>query len=406
MPLDPILGDDAGTLPNSGTSDLTMPNSGSDIMPNSGTENASNSGNQFVTLPLSSQLVLDANANEIRSATDKRARSHEITKITMAAPSHESTLYKLLSSQQALLTNLVAEVKELKSQTSQSHSSLIRSEFNRLEDISDEGEPEDLDDLLRAGRSDSDSEDDLISQIEQFYEQDERCSGKINERLAKIVNEGICARINEEKRKDLLAKHFKPANCDSLQVPRINKGIWTSLGRKARGSDLKLQNSQTLVCKAFYPLLHLMDLLMSKTTNKVETKSTDVRNALMLANDTFKIMQMAFSDLSQRRRDFLKPEMAKEFKTLCSVDNPVTSKLFGDDLDKQIKEITDARRVSKKVVQNYGDRNRRYSPYDRYKSTYPKSGQRQFGQRNSKAPFLERRQQPKMFRNHNQSQKK
>ena len=145
---------------------------------------------------------------------------------------------------------------------------------------------------------------------------------------------------------------------------------------------------------------------MSKTSNKAETKPTDVRNALMLANDTFKIMQMAFSDLSQRRRDFLKPEMAKEFKTLCSVDNPVTSKLFGDDLDRQIKEITDARRVSKKVVQNYGDRNRRYSPYDRYKSTYPRSGQRQFGQRNSKAPFLERRQQPKMFKNHNQSQKK
>jgi hypothetical protein len=67
--------------------------------------------------------------------------------------------------------------------------------------------------------------------------------------------------------------------------------------------------------------------------------------------------------------------MAKEFKTVCSVDNPVTSKLFGVDLDKQIKEIADARRVSKKVVQNYGDRNSRYSPYDRYKSTYPNSGQ-------------------------------
>jgi hypothetical protein len=49
MPLDPILRDDAGTVPNSGTSDLTMPNSGSDNVPISGTEIASNSGNQFVT---------------------------------------------------------------------------------------------------------------------------------------------------------------------------------------------------------------------------------------------------------------------------------------------------------------------------------------------------------------------
>jgi hypothetical protein len=73
-------------------------------------------------------------------------------------------------------------VKELKSQTSQSHTSPILSDFNRSEDISDKGEPEDLDDLLRTDKSDSDSEDDLISQIEQFYEQDERYSGKINER--------------------------------------------------------------------------------------------------------------------------------------------------------------------------------------------------------------------------------
>jgi hypothetical protein len=151
-----------------------------------------------------------------------------------------------------------------------------------------------LDELIRIN---SDEEDDLISQIEQFYERvDERCSGKISEQFAKIVNEGIhvCARINDEKRKYLLAKQFIPSNCHSLQVPRINKGTWTSQGRKARASDLKLQNSQTLVCNAFYQLLHLMDLLMSKTTYKIETKTTDVRNSFMIANDTFKIMQMAF----------------------------------------------------------------------------------------------------------------
>lgn len=72
---------------------------------------------------------------------------------------------------------------------------------------------------------------------------------------------------------------------------------------------------------------------MNKATNKVEMKTTDVKNALALTKDTFKLMQIAFADLSQRRRDFHKPELTKEFKT-CAVDNPVTSKLFGDDLDK------------------------------------------------------------------------
>lgn len=142
---------------------------------------------------------------------------------------------------------------------------------------------------------------------------------------------------------------------------------------------------------------------MNKATNKVEMKTTDVKNALALTNDTFKLLQIVFADLSQRRRDFLIPELTKEFKTSCAVDNPVTSKLFGDDLDKQIKETTDARRISRKIVHSNGaDRNnRKYLPYDRQKTYFPKFGHRQFGQRNTKSTFLERRQQPKLFRNQN-----
>lgn len=103
---------------------------------------------------------------------------------------------------------------------------------------------------------------------------------------------------------------------------------------------------------------------MNKATNKSEMKTTDVKSALALTNDTFKLMQIAFADLSQCRRDFLKPELTKEFKTVCAVDNPVTSKLFVDDLDKHIKEITDARRISREIVHsNGGDRkNRKYLP--------------------------------------------
>lgn len=142
---------------------------------------------------------------------------------------------------------------------------------------------------------------------------------------------------------------------------------------------------------------------MNKATNTVEMKTTDVKNALALTNDTFKLMEIAFADLSQRRRDFLKPELTKELKTLCAMDNPVTIKLFGDDLDKQIKEITDARRISRKIVHfNRADRNNlKYLPYDKQKTFFSKFGHRQFGERNTKSTFLERRQQPKFFRNQN-----
>lgn len=74
-----------------------------------------------------------------------------------------------------------------------------------------------------------------------------------------------------------------------------------------------------------------MDLPMNKAINKIKMKTTDDKNHQALANVTFKIIQIAFADLS--------PGLTNEFKSLCAVDNPVTSKHFGDDLDKQIKEI-------------------------------------------------------------------
>lgn len=72
---------------------------------------------------------------------------------------------------------------------------------------------------------------------------------------------------------------------------------------------------------------------MNTATNKIEMKTTDVKNDLALAYDTFTMMQVAFADWSQRRCYFLKPELIKEYKTLCAVDNSVTSKLLCDDLD-------------------------------------------------------------------------
>lgn len=57
-------------------------------------------------------------------------------------------------------------------------------------------------------------------------------------------------------------------------------------------------------------------------------------------------MQKAFAD-------FFKPELPKKFKP-CAVHNFVTSKLFGDDLGKQIKESTDVCRVNRKIVHSNG----------------------------------------------------
>lgn len=121
-----------------------------------------------------------------------------------------------------------------------------------------------------------DSED-ILSSMELFFRQEEKCSEKIEDRLAKIVNESMRTRIGETKKKDLLNKHLNPENCENITVRRINKGIWSSLSRKARDQDLKLQHIQSTMCKTFYPLTHLMDKLLKAQTGKQGLSQTDAR---------------------------------------------------------------------------------------------------------------------------------
>ena len=67
-----------------------------------------------------------------------------------------------------------------------------------------------------------------------------------------------------------------------------------------------------------------------------------------------------------RRRDLIKPELNQGFKQLCSTNVPVTEELFGDDLHKQVKDISESHRVVGKIhrgrgYQSYGRSYRGYT---------------------------------------------
>lgn len=156
-----------------------------------------------MTRPLCSQLILDPDTNEIPSASDNnhpRSRETPVTG-TMAAHIREFTLGTILNKQQTLLHNVMFEIKQLKSKTQVTENRKKTEKIHLGRPESDESDDDDmeeirrtvshkphiymeLDDLLQAEHIGSDEDEDLIKQIEHFYEQDEKCSGKVNDRLA------------------------------------------------------------------------------------------------------------------------------------------------------------------------------------------------------------------------------
>lgn len=54
------------------------------------------------------------------------------------------------------------------------------------------------------------------------------------------------------------------------------------------------------------------------------------------------------TQLSQLRREQIKPALKSEYNTICSADIPIDSEyLFGDDLAKQLRDAKEASKVSK-----------------------------------------------------------
>ena len=50
-------------------------------------------------------------------------------------------------------------------------------------------------------------------------------------------------------------------------------------------------------------------------------------------------MQITYTDITYRRRGFLKPDIKHKYKDLCNDDTPVTDMLFGDNVKETLSKL-------------------------------------------------------------------
>lgn len=60
----------------------------------------------------------------------------------------------------------------------------------------------------------------------------------------------------------------------------------------------------------------------------------------------------ANQELNYCRRELMRPHLNANYRHLCSPSNPVTAELFGDDLPKTVKDISDTNRLSSKLTKD------------------------------------------------------
>ena len=87
------------------------------------------------------------------------------------------------------------------------------------------------------------------------------------------------------------------------------------------------------------------DRQISRSYTIIWTLGNDL---LQQSTDALALFANAKSELNQRRRELIKPYLYDEYKHLCSSSLAITDQLFGDDLPKQVKELTEVNRVAGK----------------------------------------------------------
>ena len=55
-------------------------------------------------------------------------------------------------------------------------------------------------------------------------------------------------------------------------------------------------------------------------------------------------------DLNLKRRDFIRPDLNKQYALLCNPSTTISTFVFGDDLNKEVEELTKSNKLSNKVT--------------------------------------------------------
>ena len=112
--------------------------------------------------------------------------------------------------------------------------------------------------------------------------------------------------------------------------------------------DLQLFKIQQALVKGIIPIVRLTDLPV------IEKKGLDqegVQQIKQFGLDALSLLTHAHVnyELNMQRKQLMKPDIGRDNASLCSPHVPFTDWLFGDDLQKQLKDIRDVNKIGARV---------------------------------------------------------
>ena len=224
---------------------------------------------------------------------------------------------------------------------------------------------------------DSGSQDDILDSLTQAFVQSKEKSPAIAEKIAGLIDNMATGGLSPETVKERVEKYHPPENCKFLSPTTVNEEIWDLLPRRSRTVDLAFQRVQEPLVQSLSALSILGDQLV-KDLHAGTTPNT--RQILDHVMDSIALLANANFKLNMKRRELIKPDLNPPYTSLCKDEIKPSTKLFGDDLSKHLKEMSEAKKAGRQMqkssvtrTSNHGFtkagrqkfRRSNFKPYDR-----------------------------------------
>ena len=202
----------------------------------------------------------------------------------------------------------------------------------------------------------SGSQSALVESLTQAFTKSKVTSPAIEGKIAELIDNMLIGGLSAETVKERVEKHPPPENCKFLAVTMVNEEIWDLLPRKSRAVDLAFQRVQEPLLQGISALTNLAGKLVKdvhdgKTPNTRDVLTHVMDSVAMLGNTNWK--------LNMKRRELMKPELNPPYTRLCKEDIAVSTKLFGDDLPKHLKDMSEAKKAGQQMQKPYSNSSNR-----------------------------------------------
>ncbi len=104
--------------------------------------------------------------------------------------------------------------------------------------------------------------------------------------------------------------------------------------RAVRGDDHKLFHVQNLLSTVTNFVVKETEVLLKTKSDPNRLKIDDL---VQMSTDAVALLSHRSHELAQRRCEIIKPHLHRDYTEVCSQEAPVTSLLFGDDLQTELK---------------------------------------------------------------------